>query len=118
MLTIYQVRLLSQYGVEVVFRKKAPASDPYLKGEYNPETLEAIIYLQNVHSSRDLGITLLHEFIHATDDLRWGSYMRQSERLFEAAVSRYEEAVEQEAVAIYTQKPHILTFIKSLYSLK
>ena len=104
MLSINQVVAACNEAVFVRFGRKCSAR---IKGEYDPQALEISIYPKNNTSRSDLDITLLHEFIHARDDVK-------SARSVDSA----EKDVEKEAKQTYRLHPYVLRFIKELYNIK
>ena len=103
MLTLNQIIDIYRKGVEIKFKRKS--KDNRIKGEYDPSTLEAIIYVNNNLSNEDKDITILHELIHARDDIKGKRLNR-------------EKGVEREAIETYKESPEILEFIKALYKIK
>lgn len=67
------------------------------------------MYLTNIDSIEEFDKTLIHKFIHARNDLCNG---------YENVADDDEEAVEQEAIDTYTNKPDIVKQIKELYDLR
>jgi len=104
MLTINQIVAVYESGVDVSIRKK---NNPSIKGEYDPSTLEINLFPENNASSEDFEITILHEFIHARDDVR------SARNSFSPELN-----VENEAKETYFKKRYVLDFIKLLYRLK
>lgn len=109
MLTLKQIRELYQANLKIKFKKKHPQR---LKGEYDPGTLEAIVYIPNAESKEDRDITILHELIHARDDIKG---LRTQ---YEKYKKKIEDQVEKEAVETYKNRPYVLQFIKQLYDIK
>lgn len=127
MLTINQIIRCCQKRLDIRFKRKP---HPFGRtGEYDSDgeddAPEIIIYPTSTNFERD--ITILHEFIHARDDLlhkksksktgarREFSSTREREAEEEA---RYEERVEYEARETYKKRPESLRFIKELYRIK
>lgn len=104
MLTIHQVNTLYRDGVDIRFKKKKGSNR--LKGEYDPNSLEGIIYMKEVESLEDRDITMLHEFIHARNGARGYRY------------KDVEDVVETEAKKTYERRPEVLKYIKELYGIK
>ena len=107
MLTINQIIKIAEEGVSVRQTRKIP--EEKLKGEYDPAAKEAIIYLSAIRSGRDRDITLLHELIHARDDV-------QGKRRFRNSNQEY--LVEKEAIATYYQRKEVLDFAKDFYRVR
>ncbi len=103
MLTLKQIIELYQDGVEIRFKKKPHHNG--IKGEFDPASLEVIIYLAHINSKFDRDITILHEFVHAKNH-HFGVTLED------------EVLVEDEAIRTYAKKDYILEFIKRLYNLK
>ena len=102
MLTIDQVNRMYQEGYDVRFKKK---SFPGLKGEFDPGTSEILIYHENADSQYDRDITILHEFIHAREEME----------------ARYSSgncnSIDEEAMRTYQQRPDVLMYLKELYGI-
>ena len=105
MLTLRQVEKICETGVDITFSRKRVTRD--LMGEYDPGTLEAVIYLANNPSEFERDITLLHEMIHARDDMK-------AARLLNGRC----DDVEQEAKETYQKRPYVLQYIKEFYGIK
>ena len=105
MLTIGQVTTC--YKSNVVLRCSRKPKRDKRKGDYDPSTLEAIIYLQNIESEKDRDITILHELIHARDHIK-------SAR----SLDKCEDAIENEALATYSYRPYVLRYIRQLYKIE
>lgn len=103
MLTIKQIIKLYQEGVDICFKRK-PHPDR-LKGEFDPASLEVIVYLPAQESEQDMGITVLHEFIHARNNSRH-------------ILAEIDSAIENEALETYKKRPYILELINQLYHKK
>ncbi|MFC1837649.1 hypothetical protein ACFLYW_03110 [Thermodesulfobacteriota bacterium] len=102
MLTKKEVIQLYRDGLEVRLRRKRHPEK--LKGDYDPSHFEISIFLPELISEFEFGITLLHEFIHARDERK-------------GVTHKNEEKVEAEARATNDKRPYILEFIKDLYHL-
>lgn len=100
MLTKKEVTELYQDGLEVRLRRKRHPEK--LKGDYDPSHFEISIFLADLASEFEFGITLLHEFIHARDERK-------------GVLDINDETVEAEARKTNDKRPHILEFIKDLY---
>ena len=100
MLTICQVNRIYQEGFDLFIRGVCRSG---IKGEFDPGALEINIYQKNVESEYDMDITILHEFIHARDEVLSGS------RLADCRL------VDMEAVRTYEENPHVLRYIKELF---
>ena len=92
-------------------RKQHPAG---FKGEYDPGSLEVIVYLPQIESRSDKDITILHEFVHARDDVK----AARQDKLRRGADNELEDAVEKEAVETYQKRAYVLEFIKQLYRIR
>ncbi len=101
MLTTKQIIKLYQEGVDLRFKRK-PHPDR-LKGEFDPASLEVIVYLPAQESEYDMGITVLHEFIHARNSLSRSFYEVKS-------------SVENEALETYKKRHYLLALISQLYN--
>jgi len=116
MLTIEDiVELYEEDELVIIFKKINKKIGPKtLKGEYNTEKNinnsyyppEIFIYEQMIENEEDLDITLLHEFIHAKNDLILGLFIEDDEQ------------VEKEAQETYKKAPEVVEFIKDFYKLK
>ncbi|MBU2589506.1 MAG: hypothetical protein KKF52_03320 [Nanoarchaeota archaeon] len=116
MLTIEEVvELYEKEGLVIIFKQINKKFGPKtLAGEYNTENNlnnstkppEIIIYQKMIENQKDLEITLLHEFIHARNDL-----------ILELDKENDTE-VEKEAVETYKKSPEVIEFIKDFYCLK
>lgn len=95
-LTVEKVNSVFEENYEIVFRKRAEEKGrESIKGEIDPAAFEIIIYLDNAESERDKDISLLHEFIHAVDEVS---------EVDDSNASNCREA-EKEAIGIYNEKP-------------
>ena len=123
MLSISQILKLYDYQVSVKFRKKPRELkmerfevDCFeMKAEFNNESLEIILYAPFNKTEYERDMSLLHEFIHARDDLLKGyGNLRGHTR------AEYRECadVELEALETYKKRPYILEMIKDLYQIK
>ncbi|MBU4456454.1 MAG: hypothetical protein KKA65_03045, partial [Nanoarchaeota archaeon] len=109
MLTIEEVvELYEKEGLVIIFKQINKKFGPKtLAGEYNTENNlnnstkppEIIIYQKMIENQKDLEITLLHEFIHARNDL-----------ILELDKENDTE-VEKEAVETYKKSPEVIEFI-------
>lgn len=103
MLTLRQIVKACEEGIEVKFRRK---SHPLgWKGEYDPENKLVSVYKPAIESKEDLELTLLHEFVHARDDVKGGREGNETE-------------TELEAIDTYHKNYSVLEFIKGVYNLK
>ena len=82
------------------------------KGLYNPDKQKITIFYSNIQDKKDMDLTLLHEFIHARDDICY------SKIYYIKDIIDYETSTENEAIETYQEKPHILKLIKDLYNIK
>ncbi len=103
-LTLQQLVKLYSEGVVLKFKKKSHPD--FIKGEYSPDCLEIYIYLSHIDSKYDRDITILHELIHARNDL----FPKKSSK-------DTEYFVEKEAIETYHKKPEVIEFIKAKYEL-
>jgi hypothetical protein len=101
MLTTNQIIKICKEGVDIIFREKGMEN---LKGEYDPSSLDIILYCKNIESVFDRDLTLLHEFIHARNDIL--NYHSCKEDKGE------DEKIENEALMTYLKKLYVLEFIK------
>ena len=115
MLTIKQIIKLSEESLEVKLKKKVLPELSYVKGEYDPSEKIIIVYLPNVESEEDFNLTLLHEFVHARDDLISGFVQEENHSVIDYL---FELSVESEAVETYENRPEIIDLIKDLYEIK
>lgn len=104
MLSIGQVKKVYLEGIDIVFKRKAPHHN--MKGEYCSDLYRINIYQSNIESRLDFDLTLLHEFIHASDDIRDRRLTRPCKK-----------TVDDEAKRTYRKRPYIIKFIKELYSI-
>ena len=119
MLTIDHIAKISEGGVNVFF-KETQNKFGY-KGLYEPLSRKIIIYNQTISSPYDLNITLLHEFVHARDDILYSHifFTNSQGRLSDISDPlEYEEATEKEALSTYKNNPDVLYFIKNLYKIE
>lgn len=79
------------------------------KGLYDPSNKTISIYLSNLESEFDKNITLLHEFIHARDDVLTSNiyYIR--------GIEEYEIMTEKEALRTFESNHLIIPFLRRLY---
>lgn len=92
--------------VSLTISSRGPSSG--IKGLYDPILPRIFIYPTNAGSRHDLGITVLHEFIH---------HKRKSGRSHRLSVSE-EKSIESEAIETYKKRSYLLSVIKELYKLK
>ena len=119
MLTIDQIVKVSEEGVNILF-KDTPSHFGY-KGLYEPGTQAIIIYNKAISSAYDFHITLLHEFVHARDDVLYSHIFFTNARGRVSDISdalEYEEATEQEAINTYKENRGVLDLIKELYKIE
>lgn len=109
MLTISKIKKIYRHGIDVRFRRSPHPLG--WKGEYLGSTLDVIVYLPALESKRDLDLTLLHEFVHADDDI-------SSSRLPNLSDDEDDERAESEAIEAYERRPKVLEFIKQLYNIE
>ena len=103
MLTIKQIARLYENGVNLVFRRKQP--EPLQNGDWDPETLDAIVFLAVMKDKRERDVTILHEFIHARRDVLGFRGLNEAE-------------TERQAEMTYELKHYVLQFLKQLYGIK
>ena len=103
MLTINQVNKIYQEGFNVRFKRNPHSA---FKGEIDSGTLEILIYEANTESRYDKDITILHEFIHARDEVK---SIHSSVRC---------SGIDKEAIWTYNNRPHVVQYIKELYGIK
>ena len=106
MLTINQLVKVYEEGINMHF-KRNPSPDG-LKGEYDPSSLEILIYMPAIESKSDRDITVLHEFVHARDDVYFSKAHIKD-------MNKFEQKTKQEALKTYKKRPYILDFIMWLY---
>lgn len=107
MLTIHQLVKIYEEGVNIHFKEKP--SPKGFKGEYDPSSLEILIYTPAIESKSDGDLTILHEFVHARDDVY------SSKIVYIQDIIQYEQETEQEALKTYKKKPYIIDFILQIY---
>lgn len=103
MLTIEDVVALCEEGVGICFRRKPHPES--VSGEWDPARLEINIYKRQISSDYEFGLTILHEFIHARNDLL-------------SDMADDDEEVEREAVLTYDNDNAVLDFITNLYRIR
>ncbi|MBS3149832.1 hypothetical protein J4455_04040 [Candidatus Woesearchaeota archaeon] len=111
MLTISRIREFAEEDGRIVFR--AHPQNKGLKALWCPDNLEIRVYTCNIESTRDLDITIVHEFIHVAEDF--------SETIARAAYEsevKHDKIYDLRARRILRERPYILKFIKELYNLK
>lgn len=106
MLSIDDIKELHKSGVKVIMRKKCPHPEKP-QGEYKPYTENIILYPGNIESELERDINLLHEFIHARDDIILGFEYDDDCR----------DGVNPEANKTYCLRPYVLGYIKKLYKI-
>ncbi|MAG39217.1 hypothetical protein CMO90_03980 [Candidatus Woesearchaeota archaeon] len=109
MLTIDEVVKVCEEGVYLDFNKKPHPEG--LKGMYDPSELLISIYLPEIESNNDMTMTLLHEFVHARDDLYYQN------TYYITDIKDYEQDTEITAMKTYQQDPFVIKAIKELYRL-
>ena len=105
MLGISDIMYAASEGLSVCISRRNPLG---IKGEYDSSYPRITLYPANNDSSKDLGVTVLHEFIHHKRDDAKSNRSSGSD----------ECSVEAEALAVYEKRPYLLQFIKELYNLK
>ncbi|MEK6883138.1 MAG: hypothetical protein AABY22_26165 [Nanoarchaeota archaeon] len=113
MLTLEQIAKLHEQGLQLTFRKRAEKYK--IKGAYwerfNRLKPRIAIYAESVRNKKERDIVLLHEFIHARDDL-----IPRFRRMYKGEKRREEERrVDNEAYQTYIRRYYIINFIKRLY---
>lgn len=101
MLNIPQIIELYKEGLDLHIKRSHPLN---LKGEFDPSQMEIFIYSYNLESDYDRNITILHEFIHARDDIIYGKL-------------RIEDNVEKEAIDTYNRFPLLLELIGEIWAI-
>ena len=104
MLTIKQVVKLYENGFEIRIRKKPHPNGA--KGEFDPSTLEGVVFLPAIESPEDKDITILHETVHGRNGILDGT------------IGGNERMVEREAKAVYYKRHYVLEFLKWLYKIR
>ena len=119
MLTIDQIVKVSEEGVNILFKD---TSDHFgYKGVYDPSMQKIIIYKKAIDSPYDFHITLLHEFVHARNEILYSHIFFTNSQGKVSDISdsfEYEEATEHEAISTYEKNPDVLKFIKDLYKIE
>ena len=111
MLSIDDIIRLYYEDVSIEFLKRRSNG---IMGEWDyPRVL---IYENNLKSEEERDITLLHEFIHARDEVIRGIDQKIGE-MDEYGCTNYEE-VEKEAFETYRNAPEVLVILKELYNIK
>ena len=105
MLTIENVNKIYREGYDLRFEAKPPPEEKGCLGITDPALLDIIIYTDNHKTIRERDITILHEFIHAAEEV--GSKRSPDE-------CNCTETDEQ-AIEIMEKHPEILQHIKNLY---
>ena len=120
MLTIEQIIKIHDSGVTVNFSDETSE----MKGCYDPSTTKITIFSNSLNSEKDYHITLLHEFIHAKDDLFYDNKEINdhlsgvvSNNPYNGNKSFYERDTEKESLTVYNNMSYILAFIKKIYEL-
>ena len=106
MLTTGQIIKCYREGVEIKFKRKR--CEQGWKGEYNPSSLEILIYMPEIEGQGDRDLTILHEFAHAVEDCNLSAAR---------SLDFEDEYYEEIAIKTYCKKPWILEFIKELYDI-
>jgi len=99
-----------QKGLELLLKKEISLRK--FKGLYEPDKKRIIIFYSNINNKKDLDLTLLHEFVHARDDICYSNIYYIND------IGDYEKSTEKEAIKTYNKKPHILKLIKDIYDIK
>ena len=109
MLNINEI-IKTQQGLDIFLKKELDSEG--FKGLYDPDRQKITIFYSNIQDNKDRDLTLLHEFIHARDDICYSNiyYIKD--------IIDYETSTENEAVKTYKEKPYILNLIKELYNIK
>ena len=103
MLTTNQIVRCYREGVDIKLKTK---SFGRLHGEFDPSSLEVILYLSRIMSKDEMKKVVLHEFVHARNFIV-GNDMTHYDS---------EENVENEAIMTYLRREYIFDFIQQLYS--
>lgn len=128
------LRMCDEFGVIVHLHKGRHPKRIW--GFYNPDTFEANVYLSDIPSEHDLYETVVHELIHARDDLleylktedtqSRGGYLDFEktglEKTWQATTvhdddSELERAVIAEARETCEKNPEVIALIKELYEI-
>jgi hypothetical protein len=104
MLTIDHIVELYQHGVDIHFKEKPHESGR--KGAWIEGLWKVLVYVPSATSTEDLYETVLHEFIHARNDL------------LTPECDDSERKVELEGKDTYKHNPELIIFIKDLYCYK
>ncbi|MBT4334300.1 hypothetical protein HOD61_00590 [archaeon] len=108
MLTIDDVIDICEEGYEISLTNQPPSFYPIAMGYIEPDKSLINIYVDNIPSMKEYNITLLHEFIHAKNELGgFADHLFNEEDLFEV-----------DAVETYNKTPEVAEFIIDLYDLK
>jgi len=97
MLTINNILKLYQEGIDIIVTNKL--SD--IAGEWDISNLCIWLYKRNIKSEKERDLTLIHELIHAKEDLIDYKGLDEAQ-------------VEEEAVQTYLKKPYIIEFLKEM----
>jgi len=99
MLTINNILELYNKGVDIIITNK-PSDDA---GEWDLSSLCVFLYKKNIKSKEEVYLTLIHELMHARDDL-----------IFNRPID--ETRAEKEAIKTYFKRPYITELLKDLYN--
>jgi hypothetical protein len=108
MLTIEDVINICENDYEISLTNQPPSFYPTTMGYTEPDNSLINIYLDNIPSMREYSITLIHEFIHAKNELN-----KFTDNLFDD-----DKFTEAEAVETYNKTPEVVELIIDLYDLK
>ena len=111
MLSVDEIVILFYEDVNIEFLRRRTNK---ITGEWDYPRI--LIYIDNIASEYERDITLLHEFIHARDEIIKGIEKKLGE-MDEYGCTNYNE-VEREAVETYHKFPEVLKFLKELYYIK
>ena len=119
MLTINQIDKVLKKGVKLSLENTA--NQLGYKGIYEPGLQKITIYNKAISSLYDFDITLLHEFVHARDDILY-SYVFFTDKQGRVSdisdVIEYEQATESEAILTYNHNSDVLDYIKEFYKIE
>ena len=119
MLTINHIDKVLRKGVELSLENTANPLG--YKGVYEPGLQKITIYNKAISSLYDFDITLLHEFVHARDDILY-SYIFFTDKQGRVSdisdVIEYEQATELEAILTYDHNSDALNYIKEFYKIE
>ena len=108
MLTIHQIiGLAENIDIEII-NKRSPH---FVFGVYEPDNFLVKIFLPDIKDRENFNLTLVHELIHARDDVLANRSLIEGE-------NDYEKSVEDEAKKTYAKHPEYIKFIRELFHIK